>query len=356
MKVSWKAVWLGMAAALISAESGWTQSSLPIQPSTNPDWLKKPSFREMELALPRGVVAQGVTGSAVIKCVINKQGLAQGCSLKSETPLGVGFGTAAMALTPTFLFKPATRNGQPVDAEITIPLAFGADDASRLPDSFIVPTPSWSKTPNAAAVMAQLDQKVGDKFADGKVVFMCSLNKTTAKLENCKVVNASNNMAQFKDVGQVLADTFQASPDTIRQAQYELGKAEALVFLPFSFPDMTSAAWNKRYLSHVQWTHIPGLGPGHPLFPEAAVKAGIKEGVAAVDCAVTDGGGLYDCSVTRESAPGVGFGAMAKTIAEASTINPWTEEGLPAGGARLVMPVQMTYDPQFASDAPVAKP
>jgi TonB family protein len=324
------------------------------------DWLKKPSFGDMEFTYPRLAAAKGEEGMARLKCVVNKQGLVQDCSVQSEEPPGDGFAEAAIALTPTMLFKPATRSGQPVDASISLQIAFvgGGDLGPRSP--FLVSSPSWSKTPDAAQVMAQLDKRVGDKFADGKVVFMCSLNKATGKTERCKVVNASQGMAQFSDVGEVLTDTFEASPDTVRQAQNLPEGAEARVFLPFSFPDMASATWNKRYLSHVQWTFIPGPARGHSLFPDEAVKAGIKQGSAAIDCAVADNGSLRDCSVARESTPGVGFGALAKTIAEASTINPWTEEGLPAGGARVLMPIQMNYDPSLAATAvsptPAAKP
>jgi TonB family protein len=325
-----------------------------------PDWLRRPSLDDMEFVWPRSAAAAGMSGRAMLKCIVNKQGLLQDCTVKSQEPAGWGFGEAALMLTPTMLFKPATLNGQPTDAEINFPLAFVAGGSFSPRNSFLVPMPSWSKSPNAAEVMAQLEKKVGDRFADGKVVFLCSLNQTTGKLERCKLTNASRGMGQFRDVGEALTEGFQASPDAVSQVQRWFGGAEALVFLPFSFPDMTSAAWSKHYLSHVLWTNIPGPSPGHPLFPKEAVEVGIKEGVAAVDCVVADNGSLHDCSVTGESSPGVGFGAMAKTIAEASTINPWTEEGLPAGGARVRVPIQMTYDPRFTTAAtgstPATKP
>jgi TonB family protein len=360
MRAVWKAAGLGAATALIFMGHVSAQPSPSDIPDTNPDWLKKPSFDDMLYAWPRPALAKGESGIAIIRCIVNKQGLLQDCSVQSEEPLGEGFGAAALALTPTMLFKPATRHGQLTEASVSIPVTFKSPGKLSIRESFLVPTPFWSKAPNAKEVMAQLEKKVGDKFADGKVVFMCSLSRGSGKIKRCHVVNASEGMAAFKSVGDALTDSFQASPAVLEHIRTWPESADALVILPFSFPDMTSASWGKRYLSHVQWADIPEASLGHPLFPEEAVKAGIKEGVAAVDCVVADNGSLHDCNVTRESTPGVGLGAMAKTIAEGSAINPWTEEGLPAGGARVVMPIQMTYDPRFAATAaaptPAAKP
>jgi TonB family protein len=346
-----------LALLLGGAAPAQTPPPSPEGPATTrPDWLKRPSFNDMAYAWPRSAAARGVGGRATIKCAVNKQGFLENCSVQSEEPSGEGFGEAALALTPTMLFKPATRNGQPVVSLVSIPVTFRSPGKFLLRDSYILATPSWSKVPNTAQIMAQLDKKVGDKFADGKVVFLCRLQKVTGRLQLCHMVNASEGMTQFKNVGDALTDDFQASPDTLGQVQSWPDNADALVFLPFSFPDMASPAWGARYLTHVQWASLSGSASS---FPEAAARAGLKTGVGAVDCLVNDAGHLSDCSVVRESTPGVGFGDMAKKIAEASTINPWTEEGLPAGGARVRVPIQMDYTPPAEAPpapAPIAKP
>jgi TonB family protein len=347
------------ALGALSAGPTYAASTTDAGPATftNPDWLQKPNFQQMLLAWPRGSAFKGVSGRAILKCTVNKQGFLQDCSVLSETPADHGFGQAALKLTPTLLFKPALRNGEPVDSEVTIPITFATENDFRLPNAVIVDTPYWSKTPNVSEILSQLDKKVGDKFADGKVVFMCDLNKVTGKLTYCTVVNQSHGMAQFNGVGKTLSNSFQADPATLASLRASLDptQTEALVFLPFSFPDMTSPAWQGRHLTHVQWTRLLGPTPGRPLFPEAAAKAGLKAGSASVDCLIADNGGLSDCKVIKESAPNLGFGDMAKTIAEASAINPWTDEGLPAGGARVQLPIQMTYDEKLAASTP-AKP
>jgi TonB family protein len=327
---------------------------------TPPSWLHKPSPAFLGYAIPLSAWANPEGGAATIKCLVNKQGLAQDCQVLEEEPEGAGFGGAALSLAPTLLFKPATANGQPVEAEVSVPVNFrlgksapGVSYNTAPAGDYILSAPHWSKAPGSTQVSAQLDKKVGDKFADGKAVFMCSLNKTTGRLKACHVVNASEGMAQFKSVGNALIDDFQASPDTLSELKSWPDGANPLVFLPFSFPDMASASLRGRYLDHVQWTTSTGASP---LFPEAAAAAGLKTGLATVDCLVKDTGALTECTVARESTPGVGFGELAKKIAETAAVNPWTEEGLPAGGARVRVPIRMDYTPPAGSPTPASKP
>jgi hypothetical protein len=43
---------------------------------------------------------------------------------------------------------------------------------------------------------------------------------------------------------------------------------------------------------------------------------------------------------------------MAEQIAGVFKLNPWTDEGLPADGAHVRMPIRMVYDEQAAAAAP----
>lgn len=337
--------------------SGRSRLVIGVTTDTHADWLKKPTVREMMLAWPHGAAAVGKGGWGMVKCTVNKQGLLQNCSVVKESQPPHGFGEAALRLTPTFLFKPATRHGEPIETEITIPVNFPTETTILLPNTLVLPAPSWAKTPTAQQILAQLDKKVGDKFADGKIVFMCNLNKRTGKVSHCILANESAGMTEFRGVAWSLTDAFEADPKAMAdiRARLDPDRTDAVIFLPFSFPDMTSPVWNGRHLTHVQWTRLLAPTPDRPLFPDAALKAGLKTGSASVDCLIADDGGLSDCKVVKESAPNLGFGDMAKTIAEASAINPWTDEGLPAGGARVQLPIPMAYA-TTAGPAPAAKP
>jgi TonB family protein len=319
---------------------------------TPPDWLRKPTYDQMMAVYPRAAGQKGADGRAVIKCTVNLEGLLRDCTVAEETPAGLGFGPAAIVLAPTFLMKPAMRNGQPVEASVTVPINFksnGAFTPSNSEPVTIVSQTIWARTPKTAEILALIDKKVGDKFADGKVVFQCDLNSRTGHMSGCEVANASPGMAQFTGVARALVPKFEVSPEAL--AQY---KGKVKINIAFAFPDMASPTWSKRYLTHPRWIKTITPDPNKAPFPEDAIKAGLKTGAATVDCVVAPDGALTRCEVVSESTPGVGFGTMAQQIAEAFVANPWNEDGLPVDGAHVKMPIRMDYEPP--ADAPSASP
>jgi TonB family protein len=328
------------------------------------DWLKWPDVGQLMAVFPAKALKDGISGRAVIKCFVQANGLTRACSILTEDRPGLGFSPAAVALSKTFLFKPAVRNGTPVEAEVTIPIGFQIGEAmeegfstARIKES-VDPTTTvlseaiWAKTPSVSQILAEIDKKVGDKFADGQVVLQCRMDKTTGELNNCVLANASPGMAQFKDVAKALAPRFQADPAALAGI-----KNRVVVNLAFAFPDMSSPDWRKRYLTHPRWVQTISPDRDKATFPEAAAKAGLKTGSATVDCVAAPDGRLGACQVVRESTPNVGFGDMAVQIAQTFVANPWDEDGLPVDGAHVRMPIQMDYDPPAEPPpAPVAKP
>jgi hypothetical protein len=189
-------------------------------------------------------------------------------------------------------------------------------------------------------IFAELDKKVGDKFADGKVVFQCEVSKKTGRLSACVVLNNSASMAGFLGAARSLTSKFQATTEGLPET-----KEDVRINLAFSFPDMQSAAWSKRYLTHPIWLRTINPDPNQALFPDAAAKAGLTTGSAIEDCVLDSSGAMTACETISESNPGVGFGEMAKKIAEVFVANPWTDDGLPADGAHVRMPIRMKYAP-----------
>ena len=302
--------------------------------------------------------ANGASGTAVIICIVKTDGLLRACKVGSEKPEGRGFGVAALTLAPTFLFKPKLRDGQPIEGEVSIPINFENQGMGGFGGASIrvMTTPAWDKTPSVSEILAELDKKVGDKFADGKVTFQCTVSKKTGRLSDCLRVSASPGMAGFSDAARVLTSKFEVNKETLAKV-----KDEVRVNLAFSFPDMQSEAWSQRYLTHPVWLRTINPDPDKATFPEDAAKAGLKTGSATVDCVLAPSGALTQCVTVQESTPGVGFGDMAKQIAQVFVANPWTEDGLPADGAHVRMPIQMDYDPPAdappsAAPAPAPKP
>ena len=321
------------------------------------EWLRKPTAYQFAAAYPAAAMAQGLSGQALIKCTVSRDGFLQGCSVASESPPNVGFGPAAIVLSRTFLMKPPTRHGQAVEGEITIPVAFKTGPMSGgviLYTTTVLGSTVWAKTPTVPEILSEIDKKVGDKFADGKVVFQCELTKSTGRMKNCIVTNTSPGMAQFTDVAKSLVPKFQAEPKALADI-----KGDVRINIAFGFPDMGSPAWNGRYLTHPQWTQTISPDPYQPLFPMEAAKAGLKSGSAMVECVVAADGSLTSCKTESESTPGVGFGAIAEQIAGAFKLNPWTEDGLPADGAHVRMPIKMVYEEKAAptpATTPAASP
>jgi TonB family protein len=210
---------------------------------------------------------------------------------------------------------------------------------------------TWSKAPSVSEILGEIDKKVGDKFADGKVVLQCKLSKKSGKLGGCAVANVSPGMAQFTGVANALIPKFQANPADLAGIKEDLA-----INLAFAFPDMASSEWDKRYLTNPDWIQTFDPASKISTFPDAAAKAGLKTGTATVDCIVALTGALTHCETVRESTPNVGFGETAIRIAEAFVANPWNEDGLPVDGAHVRMPIQMDYQPLADSPAANAPP
>ena len=103
---------VGFAVAVAAAGAVFSEERLSV--IVNPDWLKKPTSEQITAAWPHDALVHGKGGRAQIACRVNVQGLVEDCKVASEDPAGVGFGAAALTLTPQWQFRPATRDGKPI--------------------------------------------------------------------------------------------------------------------------------------------------------------------------------------------------------------------------------------------------
>ncbi|CAN5300762.1 hypothetical protein BH10PSE4_BH10PSE4_27480 [soil metagenome] len=307
---------------------------------SNPDWMKKPTASDLAGVFPVAAAKKGVDGAATIQCQIDIEGFLQKCKVVAEAPAGLGFGQAALQLSPQFRMKPKIRGGKPVPAgEVTIPVLWSGFSESRptvVPGDSLVLDPPWESTPTAAQVRAAWPANAKDASA-GQVALRCELAKT-GMLTGCDVISEIPAGRGFGKAARSLVPAFKVrfAPDQVK----ELRKYS--VDVPFRF--RTPSDTEGRKVTKPRWTRTLTPNGMAMVYPRAAVKAGILTGVGVVACTVDVHGGLTDCEVRREDPVGLDFGAAAIEAATAISMNPWSTEGEPMDGLKLVLPIRFTWE------------
>ncbi|MDB5421121.1 MAG: hypothetical protein JWR59_1068 [Brevundimonas sp.] len=300
-------------------------------------WIRKPTLEEITAVYPSK--AQGRQGSAVIKCTVSTTGSLTACSVVKETPSDAGFGAAALSLTPSFVLKPATRNGVPFASEVSIPVNFmGGDTAAGGLTVTVLRDAPWIETPTSADVRAAFPDSARGKVAEGAAALQCDLTKA-GRLSGCSALNVSPPGMGFETQAKRLAAKFAVDPALIKAS-----KSSLMVNLRITFVAPDDPRWANRYLTKVKWVHVVDPDAVQAVYPAAASAAGVERGSALVDCAFQANGALGDCRVAAEDPPALGFGAAATSVAEAVSAELWLEDGLPIEGARVKMPVKLVRE------------
>jgi TonB family protein len=94
--------------------------------------------------------------------------------------------------------------------------------------------------------------------------------------------------------------------------------------------DMASA-FDRSLLRGVEWRQRPA-----PEFPQQAMTAGLRDGMARLSCYVQPDGGFADCRIESESTPGVGFGPSAMASMRRARLKPGSAPPRPDGSPPLV--------------------
>ena len=101
-------------------------------------WSQAPGFDELAAAYP--AEGGGIEGYAVAHCKMDATGALNHCMIAKETPIGHGFGKAAVALAPRFRVSAAVMasapKGAPVEVDVPIrfpPAAEASDHTVRAP-------------------------------------------------------------------------------------------------------------------------------------------------------------------------------------------------------------------------------
>jgi TonB family protein len=116
---------------LLALASVGLLSAAPAPKVVHADWLEKPSGEAVNKVYPDEAMRRGESGRVVLGCTAKVDGTLAECRVVSEDPPGFGFGRAALSLTAGMRMRPRTLNGEPVDSQIRIPLAFTTPGGGR---------------------------------------------------------------------------------------------------------------------------------------------------------------------------------------------------------------------------------
>ncbi|HEX7759592.1 MAG TPA: TonB family protein [Caulobacteraceae bacterium] len=323
---------------------------------TKADWRHMPTREELLAVWPRAAMEKGVSGKAVIACKISLQGALYDCEVASETPPGMGFGGAAIALSPQFLMKPATHDGQPVTGGgVRIPVDFDAEEpptGTNIPggeagDRVVTNVP-WVEAPTYTQVILAYPAKARDKKVGGHAALDCHFNGQ-GRLAGCSVIVEDPKGFGFGSAAKALARDFVAPrTDGAGESLKNVSTQIPFTFAAEMLTDPTPV------IGKPIWTRLPGSGDMAAGFPAAATAAHVSTGHVTIACDIGQAGRLVDCSVQRAEPQGLDFDKAAMALAADFQTSIWTSEGLPTVGGRIRVPIR--YEAGPPGEAPPKPP
>lgn len=314
------------------------------------DWLRKPTASDLLAVYPVEALREGLAGRALISCLASTQGVLFDCYVQRESPPGVGFGSAAIALTPQFLMKPAMREGKPVVSAVRIPInweksAPGSDGGFGARKT-VLPTLVWLAAPAYADVTAAYPVKARATKTAGRATLYCSF-VSDGRLTNCDVIAEEPRGMGFAAAARKLAPLFRAPT--------ELGDGKGLkgasVQLPFTF-DSDMLAPGRAAVGKPQWKGLPVFEDVQTAFAHTPKNVGTVR--VMLSCVVQQGGYVSDCKPDSEAPSGRGFGAAAVALAAKFRLSTWSNDGLPVVGGAVRIPIR--YESDEPQPEPPAKP
>lgn len=320
-----------------------------------PDWLRRPTARDISALWPRKALDLGAGGKATIGCVVTVQGTLRACEVVAETPEGLGFGGAALALSTQFLMKPALKDGVAVESFVQFPIQFPRPEPAT--GSYLSPATAssfvnrqrvlthvpWRQAPTVAEVLEAYPAKARLAKVGGAAVLDCSIKKDGG-LSACRVMRETPEGLGFGNAARSLAPRFSAPTDNSEGDSVAGSHVHLSVTFAANGLDAPTPA-----IGRPEWTALPAVEDFAGVIPPAARRAGIYKARVVMTCAVVTGGGLDGCVSQSEDPPGLGYADAALKLARAFRMEVWTAEGLPVVGGTIRLPLRFDLEAAMAA-------
>ena len=323
---------------------------------------------------PGGAFNAGVDGRVVLNCVVDAHGLAESCTVASETPPGKRLGEAALELRATFKLKPVKdADGQPVTSVMAIGVRFTPHvetfDQQKLMDELYkrgkrvggVPEFGTLDIPSGGNKLAMrgvtmmdnpiwIDAASFDDLAaaypaegggvEGYVAAHCRVERDSAKagtLRDCQILKEIPTNHGFGKAALTLTPKFRAEPGALTRAP---NHDQVWVDLQMRL-EPPAAATAERLVTSPRWLRTIDAKVLPSLFPPEAAAKGLKDGEGIARCHVADDGSLTGCVPETADPDGLGFAEVAARVASGMKMNLWSADGAPVEGGVVRIPIRL---------------
>ena len=191
---------VGLSILALSASAGSASATQPISD-------------ELRSYYPAQAAAAGLDGEATLQCNITPQLVLRNCRLKSENPVGVGFGEAALRLAKLSRPNPRAQlpalRGAPMRFNFTYsPMAITPNTLKPLA---VVRNPDWVRQPTPEELSAAFPMEA--TAAAGHAIVGCrvAVNQT---LTDCSVLQEAPPAQGFGQAALGLTTVIRLTPKT----------------------------------------------------------------------------------------------------------------------------------------------
>lgn len=277
----------------------------------NARFLQQPSGRDFVENYPPLATAQYVEGSATIECFVELDTSLR-CRVTAETPMGWGFGQAALDISRSFRVAPATRNGVPtrggrIRRTIRFVLPENASGLSAWDREFDalnppLDLPTWDDAPNFYAMLDAYPASARRDQIQGRAILSCTVRED--RRLNCTNHSERPTGQDFGAAALTLAAQFRVATT---DADFIARHRREPFLLPILFGDDHELAPTDRSFRSLEPVRMPPLALGPPEPSRGAGPPPFYVSVMAL-CTVQNQPPLA-CVIEQESQAGYDLGA-----------------------------------------------